>query len=65
LSSEIKRPNEIFKAFVTTKRDATGTEIGTGLGMWLLKSSVDYNKGSVKLYSPDKGFQVKVKLKSI
>jgi len=65
LSTEIKKPNEIFKAFVTTKRDATGTEIGTGLGMWLLKSSVDYNKGSVKLYSPDKGFQIKIKLKSV
>jgi hypothetical protein len=32
--------------------------------MWLLKSSIDYNKGSVKLYNPEKGFQVKIILNS-
>lgn len=62
ISKDIKKAEDIFKAFVTTKRDKTGNEIGTGLGMWLLKSSVDYNKGSVKLYNPEKGFQIKIKL---
>lgn len=64
ISKDIKKYDEIFKAFVTTKRDKLGNEIGTGLGMWLLKSAIDYNKGSVKLFNPDKGFQIKVRLKS-
>ena len=63
ISKDIKKKEEIFKAFVTTKIDNTGKEIGTGLGMWLLKSSVDYNKGSVKLFSPENGFQIKIYLK--
>lgn len=64
LSQDIKKPNDIFKAFVTTKVDNTGNEIGTGLGMWLLKSAVDYNKGTVQLYTPETGFHVRVKLKA-
>lgn len=64
ISKDIKKPDDIYKAFVTTKRDKAGAEIGTGLGMWLLKSSVDFNKGSVKLFNPEKGFQIKIKLNS-
>jgi signal transduction histidine kinase len=64
ISKDIKKPEDIYKAFVTTKRDKTGAEIGTGLGMWLLKSAVDYNKGSVKLFNPEKGFQIKIKFNS-
>jgi signal transduction histidine kinase len=62
ISKDIKKKEEIFKAFVTTKVDNTGKEIGTGLGMWLLKSSVDYNKGSVKICSPESGFHIKIYL---
>lgn len=64
LSRDLKKHEDIFKAFVTTKRDKTGKEIGTGLGMWLLKSSIDDNHGSVKLYNPDTGFQIRIFLKS-
>lgn len=64
LSSDIKKPHDIFNAFVTTKVDQLGNEIGTGLGMWLLKSAVDYNKGSVQLYLPQTGFKIKIKLKA-
>ncbi len=63
ISKDIKKKEEIFKAFVTTKRDNTGKEVGNGLGMWLLKSSVDYNKGSAKLLTPEIGFQIKIYLK--
>jgi signal transduction histidine kinase len=62
LSKDIKKHEDIFKAFVTTKRDNTGKEVGTGLGMWLLKSSIDYNKGNVKLLNPEIGFQIKIYL---
>jgi signal transduction histidine kinase len=64
LSNDIKRPNDIFKAFITTKVDNTGNEIGTGLGMWLLKSAVDYHKGEVKIFQPENGFQIRIKLKA-
>jgi signal transduction histidine kinase len=65
ISKDIKKNEDIFKAFVTTKRDNTGKEIGTGLGMWLLKSSIDYNKGEAKLYNPEKGFQIKIYLNPV
>lgn len=64
LNKDIKRPQDIFKPFVTTKRDNTGKEVGSGLGMWLLKSAIDYNKGSVKLRHLEKGFTIILTLKN-
>lgn len=50
--------NDIFKPFETSKTDDLGNPIGTGLGMWLVKSTVDSNKGKVMINRPKKGFEI-------
>jgi signal transduction histidine kinase len=63
LSKDILEPNRIFEPHFTTKRDLhTGEETGTGLGMWLVKSFVEDNKGTVELLSANKGFGLKILL---
>lgn len=49
---------EIFLPFKTAKRDRKGKEIGTGLGMYLVKSVIDDNNGTVDILEPEKGFSV-------
>lgn len=61
LSSDIDNPNEIFTPLFTTKRDRyTGEEIGTGLGMWLVKSITEENDGKVTLLYPQEGFGLRI-----
>jgi signal transduction histidine kinase len=49
---------EIFLPFKTAKRDRKGNEIGTGLGMYLVKSVIDDNNGTIDILEPEKGFSV-------
>ena len=49
---------EIFLPFKTAKRDRKGKEIGTGLGMYLVKSVIDDNNGTIDVLEPEKGFSV-------
>ncbi|MDO6761587.1 sensor histidine kinase [Tamlana sp. 2_MG-2023] len=49
---------EIFLPFKTAKRDRKGKEIGTGLGMYLVKSVIDDNNGTIDVLEPKKGFSV-------
>lgn len=61
LSEDISNPEDIFKPLFTTRRDQnTGDEVGTGLGMWLIKSIVEENSGSVQLIYPRVGFGMKI-----
>lgn len=53
-------PYKIFQPFETTKKDTQGNEIGTGLGMWLLKSTVDEYKGEIKILEIDNGFALSI-----
>lgn len=63
LEKEIVDPNKIFLPFVSTKRDEhTGEQIGTGLGMWIIKSVIDEYDGSIRLTKVRPGFQVNIKL---
>ena len=63
LSKDIVEPNRIFEPHFTTKRDVhTGEETGTGLGMWLVKSFVEDNKGTVEILPTDRGFGLKIHL---
>lgn len=57
-----KDPNIIFLPQETSKKDSTGMTIGTGMGMYLIKSVVDENGGNVELLSPTKGFSISVSL---
>jgi len=55
---EIDDPYWIFEPFNTTKRDSLGGEIGTGLGMWIVKSTIEEYKGTVKLGKIRPGFEI-------
>ena len=59
LSSDIVNPNDIFQPLFTTKRSAsTGEEIGTGLGMYLVKLIAEDNDARITLLTPAKGFGI-------
>lgn len=53
---------QIFLPFVTSKRDAKGNNIGTGLGMYLVKEVVKEYEGEIKVLSPRIGFQLEIEL---
>lgn len=61
LSSDIIEAEKIFEPLYTTKRNQyTGEEEGTGLGMWLVKSIVQENDGTVNLLYPETGFGLRI-----
>jgi signal transduction histidine kinase len=59
LLKEIKDPNDIFLPFFTTKRNEK-EEIGTGLGMWIAKTTVDQYKGYIEIVRPRPNFKVQI-----
>jgi signal transduction histidine kinase len=60
IPKEYKSINIIFNPFETSKKDDKGNDIGTGLGMWLLKSTMDSNKAKVELLRPKVGFEARL-----
>lgn len=63
LLEEITEPNKIFQPFFTTKRDdKTGEKIGTGLGMWIVKSTIDEYNGDVEIIQARPNFKIKITL---
>jgi signal transduction histidine kinase len=58
LDEVFKDKEEIFLPFKTAKRDRKGKEIGTGLGMYLVKSVIDDNNGTIDILNPGKGFSL-------
>jgi signal transduction histidine kinase len=63
LLEEILDPNVIFQPFFTTKLDDTsGEKIGTGLGMWIVKSTVDEYDGDIEILSARPNFKLKLSL---
>lgn len=62
---EYKNINDSFKPFETSKKDDLGNDVGTGLGMWIIKSSVDSNKGKILLKRPVSGFEIQFNFKNL
>lgn len=62
LVRDIKDPYIIFEPFFTTKRDRYGNKIGTGLGMWIVKSAIDDYNGIIELLTLRPGFKLKISL---
>ena len=52
---------DIFLPFTTSKKDSNGNEIGTGLGMYLVKSVIEDNNGNIEILEPTVGLTVKIK----
>lgn len=53
-------PSLMFLPQETTKRDSSGKLIGTGMGMYLIKSVIDENNGSVEVDKSHSGFLINV-----
>jgi signal transduction histidine kinase len=62
LSKDFKNPDDIFLPFVTSKRDKKGNEIGTGMGMYLVKMVIEDYNGNVELMPADIGFKIRLSL---
>lgn len=57
LSPDIVNPNDILQPLFTTKRNrSTGEEMGTGLGMWIVKLIAEDNDANINLLNPAYGF---------
>jgi signal transduction histidine kinase len=57
-----KDKDKIFLPFTTSKKDRAGNDIGTGLGMYLVKNVISDNNGSVEIMESKLGFQLKIEL---
>ncbi len=66
LAEEYKgRPNDIFNAFESSKYDKDGNKIGTGLGLYITKTTLaEYSGSSISVMSPRlEGFGLRIRLK--
>ena len=50
----------IFLPFTTSKKDRNGNDIGTGLGMYLVKNVIDDYNGDVEVLNTEVGFKVRI-----
>lgn len=65
LDKTFENKEDILLPFTTTKKDRKGNEIGTGLGMYLVKSVIDDNNGTIEILEPPKGFSVRITFPTI
>lgn len=66
LSDEYReKPSQIFNAFESSKRDEEGNKTGTGLGLYIAKSTLsEYKNSSISIYQPqEQGFGICVTLR--
>ncbi len=60
LSDVFENVDDIFLPFTTSKKNRKGENIGTGLGMYLAKNTIDDYNGSIDVLEVEKGFCVKI-----
>ena len=60
LSAVFEEKEDIYLPFTTSKKDNKGNEIGTGLGMYLVKNVIDDNNGKIEILESKSGFGVKI-----
>ncbi len=59
LTPDIITPEDIFRPLFTTKRNpVTGEEMGTGLGMWIVKLIAEENDARINLLNMEYGFGI-------
>lgn len=58
-------PSRIFDAFESSKIDKNGIKIGTGLGLYIVKSTLDgFKDGEVHVVPVSEGFCIEIKIKN-
>lgn len=57
-----KDKESIFLPFTTSKKDRLGKDIGTGLGMYLIKNVVEDYTGEISIENAVIGFEIKINL---
>ncbi|EAY29200.1 sensor histidine kinase [Microscilla marina] len=60
LSNDIENPKQIFEPFFTTKRNKKGEQVGTGLGMWIVKNILDEYDGKIVFLDVKTCFKIKI-----
>jgi signal transduction histidine kinase len=61
LDPSIRNPYQIFEPFFTTKMQSVDNyKDGIGLGMWIMKATIDEYNGSVELINDPRGFQIHI-----
>lgn len=59
-------PDEIFNLNESSKKDKKGNKIGTGLGLYIVKSIIqEHNDSNIAIVSIEKGFKVKATFKTM
>lgn len=66
LSKDITDSSRIFDPHFTTKKDPhTGEDVGTGLGMWIVKAFVNDYNGTINVLNNVSGFGVLIKFVNV
>ena len=67
LASEYKtHPYDIFNAFESSKVDEDGNKVGTGLGLYITKATIEKYEGEIRIITNNiSGFGLNVRLNKI